>query len=287
MSIQRGLFWFFSVLSFAPIGSAQSTFDDVHPVFRMYCADCHSAQGNGAHNIAGGDIAAAYADSQLASYSVVGQTKGFAALFRIQNGDMPLGAGCSGNPTIDAGNPACLTAADLARIQLWLQDGQLPPLPLSGATFCFGDGSGTTCPCPLPSDPDGGCRNSVSWPGGKLVAAGTASLTSDELLLRASRMPNGAALFIQGTERASNGLGIVFGDGLLCVSGSVMRLGAQIVHAGAAQFPPPSGPALSVSGAIQNQGTTRHYQVWYRDSANYCQPATFNLTNGVTVTWGA
>jgi hypothetical protein len=126
---------------------AQSTFDDVHPVFRAYCADCHSTQGNGGLDIAAGDITTAYASSQLPSYFVPGQTKGFAALVRIQNGDMPLGAGCSGTPAADATTPACLTASEQGRLQTWIQDGQPGPLPTTGATYCFGDGGGTPCPC--------------------------------------------------------------------------------------------------------------------------------------------
>ena len=27
------------------------------------------------------------------------------------------------------------------------------------------------------------------------------------------------------------------------------------------------------------------YQVWYRNAASFCTPSTFNLTNGVLVTW--
>jgi hypothetical protein len=30
----------------------------------------------------------------------------------------------------------------------------------------------------------------------------------------------------------------------------------------------------------------QNYQGWYRDSTAFCTPATFNLTNGVTATWG-
>ena len=32
-------------------------------------------------------------------------------------------------------------------------------------------------------------------------------------------------------------------------------------------------------------GNVRRYQVWYRNSAAFCTPATFNLTNGLSVTW--
>jgi hypothetical protein len=45
---------------------------------------------------------------------------------RIQNGTMPFGAGCTGNPVLDAGKPACVTAAQQQTIQSWISQGQLP-----------------------------------------------------------------------------------------------------------------------------------------------------------------
>jgi hypothetical protein len=30
---------------------------------------------------------------------------------------------------------------------------------------------------------------------------------------------------------------------------------------------------------------TRTYQCWYRNAAAFCTPSTFNLTNGVLITW--
>jgi hypothetical protein len=30
---------------------------------------------------------------------------------------------------------------------------------------------------------------------------------------------------------------------------------------------------------------TRWYQVWYRNAAGFCTPATFNLSNAVRVDW--
>jgi len=33
-------------------------------------------------------------------------------------------------------------------------------------------------------------------------------------------------------------------------------------------------------------GDVRHYQLWFRDGdVSYCTPATFNLTQGVSVLW--
>jgi hypothetical protein len=41
---------------------------------------------------------------------------------------------------------------------------------------------------------------------------------------------------------------------------------------------------LSVRGMITSPGT-REYQVWYRNSAAFCAPETFNLTNGWEIAW--
>jgi hypothetical protein len=32
---------------------------------------------------------------------------------------------------------------------------------------------------------------------------------------------------------------------------------------------------------------TRTYQVWYRNAAAFCTISTFNLTNGIELSWGA
>jgi hypothetical protein len=39
-----------------------------------------------------------------------------------------------------------------------------------------------------------------------------------------------------------------------------------------------------VRGAVP-AGATRTYQVWYRNAAAFCTSDTFNLTNGLVVTW--
>lgn len=285
MRISAIMLSFFVALSAAPT-QAQTRFDAVHPIYRTYCADCHSTQGNGGFNIANGDIFVAFAQSQLPAYFVAGQTKGFSTLVRIQNGDMPLGAGCSGDPLADAGNSACLTAADQAQIQTWIQDGQLGPVATIGTPFCFGDGSGTPCPCGNTGGADGGCANTVSFSGGKLTAGGVASIALDTLVLRGTRMPNSFALYFQGTAGVAGGLGTTFGDGLRCAGGAVLRLVTKINAAGASQIPVGAEASISVRGAVASPGT-RTYQIWYRNSATFCQPETFNLSNGVSVTWAS
>ena len=102
--------------------------------------------------------------------------------------------------------------------------------------------------------------------------------------LAASGMPNGAALFFQGDTRVSGGAGAVFGDGLRCVTGQMVRLLVAPVGGPLARVPAVGGTPISVLGGV-SAGDVRHYQAWYRDAAAYCTAATFNLTNGVAVTW--
>jgi hypothetical protein len=99
-------------------------------------------------------------------------------------------------------------------------------------------------------------------------------------------MASSSALFYQGTQPTNGGVGVVFGDGLRCVSGAVTRLKILINAGGISQYPGPSDPTISVRRSVIVPGT-RHDQVWYRNAApSFCSPSTFNLTNGVTVTWG-
>jgi hypothetical protein len=54
--------------------------------------------------------------------------------------------------------------------------------------------------------------------------------------------------------------------------------------AGASQYPEPGDPSVSVKGLVTTPGT-REYQVWYRNAATFCTTSTFNLTNGLSVSW--
>jgi hypothetical protein len=155
----------------------------------------------------------------------------------------------------------------------------------SGTPFCFGDGSGTACPCGNNSAPGtaSGCLNSFAL-AGRLRGAGLASLANDHHVLTATQMPSSSALYFQGTTAVNGGAGAVFGDGLRCAGGSIIRLGTTINVSGASQYPETGDPSVSVRGAVTAPGL-RTYQVWYRNSAAFCSAATFNLTNGWQVNW--
>jgi hypothetical protein len=157
-----------------------------------------------------------------------------------------------------------------------------------GTPFCAGDGSGTPCPCANNSAPGAGvgCLHSGGL-GGMLRGLGVPSVSADTAVLQGSDMPNGPALYFQGTGQQAGGAGVAFGDGLLCAGGTLVRLGVKFNAAGASAWPGAGDPLLSVAGGVV-AGDVRYYQSWYRDSTTpYCTAATFDLTNGLAVTWGS
>jgi hypothetical protein len=97
-------------------------------------------------------------------------------------------------------------------------------------------------------------------------------------------MPDSSVLYVQGTTALGGGTGIAFGDGLRCVGGTVMRLAQRTNQGGASSYPGAGDPPLSVTGAVAAP-VTRVYQAWFRNAAAFCTPATFNLTNGVSIEW--
>jgi len=159
------------------------------------------------------------------------------------------------------------------------------PVTTTGQAYCFGDGSGTPCPCgnDAPVGTGTGCLHSFGV-GGRLSASGTASLLGDDVVLHGSGMPNSSALYFQGTTQSAGGLGALFGDGLRCAAGTIVRLATKTNVGGASRYPDAGDLELSVRGQIGAPGT-RHYQVWFRNAAAFCQPETFNLTNGLTIVW--
>jgi hypothetical protein len=153
--------------------------------------------------------------------------------------------------------------------------------------FCFGDGSGTPCPCNnhSPTAAHAGCLSSIGQ-GGRMTASGLSVVSADTLSLDGATMPATATcLYFQGTLQENAGAGSVRGDGLFCTGGSLIRLGTRTNVAGSSSFPGASGQSVSVRGAVNPAGGTYYYQAWYRNAAAYCTPDTYNLTNGLAVTW--
>ncbi len=160
--------------------------------------------------------------------------------------------------------------------------GQIAESPIHGP-FCFGDGVGTPCPCgnnSLSADMEG-CLHSGGM-GGRLRGYGTASVSGDQVVLHALRLPpTTQGLLFQGPGPMAP---TPFGDGLRCVASPVIRLGVKTACTGQIAWPEPGETSLSVAGAIP-PSTAVVYQVWYRNSAVFCTPFTYNLTNAVRVFW--
>jgi hypothetical protein len=155
------------------------------------------------------------------------------------------------------------------------------------STYCFGDGTGSACPCGNVSVVGHGCPNSENPQGSLLVTSGVPSRGHDNFRLHGSGMtPGSPVLYFQGTATQNGTLGSVFGDGLRCAAGTIVRLGTTVNSAGASSFPP-AGSSIGALGLIPvGGGVIRFYQGWYRDaSAIFCTTSRFNLTNGVAAVW--
>jgi hypothetical protein len=161
--------------------------------------------------------------------------------------------------------------------------------PISGAPFCAGDGVDvavtTPCPCSNFGSPGQGCANSVNAAGALLDVSG--ATVNDTAVLEGSGMPaTVSCIYLQGT--LSNVAGVVFGDGVRCVDGTLLRLRTKSNVGGASSFPD-STDTITLSqrgGVLPGSGSVRHYQTYYRNAAPlFCPPETFNVTNGWTITW--
>ena len=154
------------------------------------------------------------------------------------------------------------------------------------SAFCAGDGSlATPCPCGNTGGAGHGCANSANAAGALLAWSGAPS--PDTLVLLGSGMPAAVScIYLQGDQSAP--AGVVFGDGVRCASGSLVRLRTKNNVAGASRFPD-SADAVTVSqrgGVVPGNGAVRFYPTCYRNAASaFRPPETFDVTNGLVVAW--
>jgi Tol biopolymer transport system component len=159
------------------------------------------------------------------------------------------------------------------------------------AVSCPGDGSlPQACPCANSGAGGHGCANSAVAAGGVLEGEGGAPLDEVTLVAR-DLLPHALAIFLQGDSLSSGGL--LFGDGLRCVSGALRRLYVAHAEFGVVSAPGPFDLGLRARAQALGDplppGSLRGYQVYYRDpDASFCPaPAgsTWNVTNAVSVQW--
>ena len=135
-----------------------------------------------------------------------------------------------------------------------------------------------------------GCQNSSSTGGALLTATG--AVAPDTVVLTASNeLPHPLSIFLQGTTE--NPSGLLFGDGVRCVSGVLKRLYTKNAVNGSVSAPGPGDPSISARSAILGDpitaGQTRTYQVYYRDNIlSFCPSPpgdSFNVSSALRVNW--
>jgi hypothetical protein len=158
-------------------------------------------------------------------------------------------------------------------------------------SFCFGNGSlATACPCANSGMPGRGCQNS-SGSGGALLTAAGETAPDSVVLTSSNELPHPLSIFLQGT--IDNTSGIVFGDGVRCVSGALRRLYTKNAADGTASAPVQGDASITARSAALGDpitaGQTRSYQVYYRDPVQgfcpYPPGDTFNVSNAVRIGW--
>lgn len=214
--------------------------------------------------------------------------------FNVPN---PSQADCDGNTLGDAceGQPDCNTNGvpdncDVASGSSLDANGNGVPdecevNPI--ASFCAGDGTladhATDCPCANHGMLGNGCANSANPSGANLASTGATTL--DTVVLWGSGMPAvSSCIYLQGDGLSD----LVFGDGVRCTGGSLLRLRTRTNVGGASSFPDSSDTiSLSLRGGVAvGSGARRYYQTYYRNaSPAFCPPATFNVTNGIRIDW--
>jgi Tol biopolymer transport system component len=157
-------------------------------------------------------------------------------------------------------------------------------------------GISTVIACPCSNAPSGsgrGCDNSSATGGAVLSASGIAYLSMDSLVFTTSgEKPTATSIVMQGDAFAANGL--VFGQGVRCVTGTLKRLYTKTAVAGSITAPNfgAGDPKVSVRSAALGDtiqaGQSRWYLVYYRDPIvlGGCPAAsTFNATQTGQVVW--
>jgi Tol biopolymer transport system component len=150
------------------------------------------------------------------------------------------------------------------------------------------------CPCSNPpSGPGRGCDNSSSTGGAILAASGGTYLSSDSLVFTTSG-ERPTALSIVAQSRGTNATGAVFGQGVLCTSGTIQRLYTKNAVGGSIRAPSFGAGDLQVSvrsvalGDAILAGQSRWYVVYYRDPVvlgGCAASSTLNATQTGEISW--
>jgi hypothetical protein len=157
-----------------------------------------------------------------------------------------------------------------------------------------GVGGVIACPCSNPpSSTSRGCDNSSATGGAIVSASGVAYLSLDSLVFTTSReKPTATSIVMQGDAFAASGL--VFGQGVRCVGGSLKRLYTKTASSGSITAPdfglgdPAVSSRSAALGDVISAGQSRWYLVYYRDPivlGGCSASSTFNATQTARIDW--
>ncbi|HEV8113887.1 MAG TPA: calcium-binding protein [Planctomycetota bacterium] len=167
--------------------------------------------------------------------------------------------------------------------------------PSSFTSVCSPGANGViSCPCANPPSGSGrGCDNSSGTGGAILAAQGEAYLSADSLVFSTSaERATATSILLQGTATAASG--IVYGQGVRCVAGTLKRLFTKIASGGSitapdwSVFDPTVSSRSAAKGDVILAGQSRWYLVYYRDPivlGGCPATSTFNATQTGRVTW--
>jgi Tol biopolymer transport system component len=159
----------------------------------------------------------------------------------------------------------------------------------------LGVGGVIACPCSNPPNGFGrGCDNSAATGGAILTASGIAYLSTDSLVFTTSgENPTALSIVMQGNSVISNG--VVYGQGVRCLGGTIIRrlfiktaTGGSITAPDFGAGDPTVSARSAAKGDLIQPGQSRYYLVYYRDPVvlGGCPASsTFNATQTGQVTW--
>jgi subtilisin family serine protease len=171
-----------------------------------------------------------------------------------------------------------------------LAEAVAPGSTMAGVNYCsggVGDPTVTTpCPCANQGAPGNGCKNSTDYAGSRLGSSGVPAL-DNVVFTTSGEIAAALSIVIQGDANAPSGL--VFGDGLLCAVGNLKRLYTKTAVNGSITAPEVGDLSVKSQSAVLGDtilpGSTRYYEVYYRDAnLTFCAPG-FNATNAQAINW--
>jgi hypothetical protein len=208
--------------------------------------------------------------------------------------DQPVSSQFQWTPTLaDVG----LYHMDFTATDQWMQSTSchvtLRVLGAPGLDICL-PGVGTVRGCPCSNPPaisPAGCDNSAATGGARLDSVGVPDPDFCTVVFTTTgEKPTALSVLFQGRNFLSSGA--IYGQGVRCVGGSLLRLYVKSASGGTITAPESGDPSVAQRseqlGDYLTNGLVRYYSVYYRDPIvlGGCPPSsTFNVTQTLRLQW--